>query len=72
MICPHNEQVICDSTFQRDCRRCGWNPEEHRRRVEKLSTRDTVFGPNNLGRHVSGEEKRRLKMMIYGGFYNGR
>lgn len=66
MICPHNDHVICDEAHS--CRRCGWDPEEHRRRVEKLSTRGTVFGPNNLGRHVSGEEQRRLKKMVYGGW----
>lgn len=70
MICPHNDQVICDSKYdwRRDCRRCGWNPEEHARRVAKLSTMGTVFGQNNLGRHVPGEEQRKVKMMVYGGF----
>jgi len=70
MICPHNDQVICKSKYdwRRDCRRCGWNPEEHARRVAKLSTMGTVFGPNNLGRHVPGEEQRKVKMMVYGGF----
>ncbi len=70
MICPHNDQVICESKYdwQRDCRRCGWNPEEHARRVAKLSTLGAVFGPNNLGRHVPGEEQRKVKMMVYGGF----
>ena len=70
MICPYNDHVICDSKYgwQRDCRRCGWSPEEHARRVAKLSTRGTVFGKNNLGRHVPGEEQRKVKMMVYGGF----
>jgi len=66
MICPHNEQVICDEAH--NCRRCGWDPEEHARRVAKLSTLGTVFGQNNLGRHVPGEEQRKVKMMVYGGF----
>lgn len=70
MICPNNDHVICDSKYgrRRDCRRCGWNPEEHARRVAKLSTMGTVFGKNNLGRHVPGEEQRKVKMMVYGGF----
>ncbi len=70
MICPHNDQVICDAQqgIRRNCRRCGWDPEEHARRVAKLSTMGTVFGPNNLGRHVPGEEQRKVKMMVYGGF----
>ena len=66
MICPHNDHIICNGAHS--CRRCGWDPEEHRRRVEQLSTRGTVFGPNNMGRHVPGEEQRKVKMMVYGGF----
>ena len=66
MICPHNDHVICDGVHS--CRRCGWDPEEHRRRVEILATRGTVFGRNNLGQHVPGEEQRRLKKMVYGGW----
>lgn len=57
MICPHNDHVICDA--KHECRRCGWNPDVHAARVERLSTRGTVFEKrNNLGRQVPGEEKR--------------
>lgn len=71
MICPHNDQVICDSKhdWRRDCRRCGWNPEEHARRVAKLSTMGTVFGPNNLGQHVPSEEQRSIKKILKGVLY---
>jgi hypothetical protein len=31
--CPHNQEVTCS---EQRCRRCGWNPEENRRRVEAL------------------------------------
>ena len=65
MICPHNDHVICDGA--RSCRRCGWDPEEHRRRVEILSTRGTVFGRNNLGRNVPGEEQNGIIKMVNGG-----
>lgn len=70
MICPHNDHVICDGACS--CKRCGWDPEEHRRRVEILSTRGTVFGPNNLGRHITGEEKNRILKMVNGGYIYGR
>lgn len=66
MICPYNDHVICDAqqVIRHNCRRCGWNPEEHARRVAKLSTMGTVFGKNNLGRHVSGEEKRHILWIL--------
>lgn len=32
-LCVHNSHVLC---AERNCKKCGWNPECHKRRVEKL------------------------------------
>lgn len=32
-ICPHNRGVSCEN---RDCCRCGWNPEVAEKRTERI------------------------------------
>lgn len=34
--CPHNDGVECD---QKQCYRCGWNPDVEKRRKEKIRQR---------------------------------
>ena len=33
MSCPHNDALICE---RKNCRKCGWNPNVAKRRVEEL------------------------------------
>lgn len=32
--CPHNEAVTCE---RKNCRKCGWNPNVAKRRLEKIT-----------------------------------
>lgn len=31
--CCYNKYVDCGTTNDKDCKRCGWNPEEYKRRT---------------------------------------
>ena len=56
--CRYNRHILCDGSTS--CRWCGWNPDEHDRRVKALRADvGTVFGSmHNPMSYVHGEEIR--------------
>ena len=51
VCCEYNHGIICAGD---DCERCGWNPEVHRERVEKLRERKVQTVQKRKAGHRNG------------------
>ena len=53
-VCPFNKEVDCQMDPEKDiCAKCGWNPDENARRIEKTR----ALRMNALTEKMKGERK---------------